>query len=108
MFEVVLDNPPQPGLFPPGEVVVTPSALDRLMMFQVEPATLVARHLQGDWGDVPAEDTRENEYSLRHGLRILSSYPVCDAADEGCQEHRIWVLTEADRSATTILRPEDY
>jgi hypothetical protein len=99
---------PQPPLFPPGEVVATPEALDWLALFQCDPTALLAPRLRGDWGDVPAEDARENEYSLRHGLRILSSYPICDNAAEGCTAHRIWLLTEADRSVTTILRPEDY
>ena len=60
----------------------------------------LARHRCGDWGEVGAQDRRENELSLKHGWRILSSYSV----GERC----IWVITEADRSLTTILLPEEY
>jgi hypothetical protein len=56
---------------------------------------LLERHQSGDWGDVSAEDARENEFSVRHGFRIVSSYRVAG--------ERLWVITEADRSATTFL-----
>jgi len=65
-----------------------------------DPLSYLARHAAGDWGDICGADRRENERSLRHGWRVLSSYPVGDA--------KVWVLTEADRSATTILLPEEY
>lgn len=58
------------------------------------------RHRCGDWGDLPPEDKAENEYSIEHGLRILSAYDHPDG--------KIWIITEADRSATTILFPEEY
>jgi hypothetical protein len=73
----------------------------------VTPAELLDRHIRDDWGVVCAEDAAENELSVREGSRILSSYRVCDGADEGCDEHRIWIITEADRSVTTILRRGD-
>ena len=60
----------------------------------------LARHASGDWGELDAHDRRENERSLIHGWRVLSSYPV--------GEKVIWVITEADRSYTTILLPEEY
>jgi hypothetical protein len=65
-------------------------------------APLLARHQDGDWGEVPPEDARENERSVREGLRVLSSYPV---GDDGAQ---VWIITEHDRSSTCILLPEDY
>lgn len=83
-----------------GRIVATPGALQVMRESQIEPSMLLDRHICGDWGDVPAEDARENDLSVREGFRILSSYGVGDA--------RLWVITEADRSATTILRPEDY
>jgi hypothetical protein len=58
------------------------------------------RHASGDWGDLEEEDRRENELSLRNGWRIFSSYPVGGKT--------VWIITEADRSVTTILLPEEY
>ena len=58
------------------------------------------RHIMGDWGDLPEEDKKENEFSLDKNLRLLSAY------EKG--KWKIWVITEADRSATTILFPEEY
>lgn len=92
--------------FEMGRTFATPEALERMWSFGVEPGELIERHARGDWGELDAEDVRENEIALREGLRILSSYPICD--ETGCEDHRIWVLTEADRSRTTLLRPEDY
>ncbi len=89
-----------------GRILVTPYAPERMELFGVEPGELVERHSRCDWGELDAEDVRENEIALLQGLRLLSSYPVCEEA--GCDDHRIWVLTEADRSSTTIFRPEDY
>ena len=65
------------------------------------PAEFLERHVQGDWGDLCAEDVVENEYAVAHGLQILSSY-ITSAGD------RIWLITEADRSATTFLLPDEY
>ena len=87
--------------FPPGQGVATPGALDALTGAGVAPGTLLARHISGDWGDVCRADARENELSVREGFRILSSYPLSTGA-------KVWIITEADRSSTCILRPEDY
>ena len=65
-----------------------------------DPLSLLSRHASGDWGELDAHDRRENEISLKHGWRVLSSYPVA--------EKKVWIITEADRSVTTILLPEDY
>ena len=65
-----------------------------------DPLTLLSRHRSGDWGELDSHDRRENELSLKYGWRIVISYPV----GERC----IWVITEADRSVTTILLPEEY
>ena len=59
------------------------------------------RHASGDWGDLSGEDKQENDFSIKHGFRILSSYKL----DTGVA---IWIVTEADRSATTLLLPEEY
>ncbi len=90
------------GRFPLGQVVATPGALELLDELEVSPNTLIARHISGDWGSVCKADARENERSVKHGWRILSSYDVGDDGD------RVWIITEADRSSTCILLPEEY
>jgi hypothetical protein len=87
--------------FEPGVVVATPGALEVLGNLEVSPSELVERHASGDWGDVPSEDARENEYGLKHGFRVLSSYPLPGG-------ERIWVITETDRSSTCLLLPREY
>src|SRR3982750_2307470 len=91
-----------PALFSLGQCVATPKALDLLEEASVAPAELLARPQGGDWGEVPPEDARENDLSVREGFRILSSYPV------GTTGGRVWLLTEADRSSTCILLPSEY
>jgi hypothetical protein len=88
------------ALFPLGRIVATPGAMGLIRSAGEDllPA-LLERHRSGDWGDVPKEDARENEFSVRHGFRIVSSYRVAG--------ERLWVITEADRSATTLLLPSD-
>lgn len=88
-------------LFPSGRLVATPGALALIRHAGEDllPA-LLERHRSGDWGEVPAGDARENEFSVRHGFRVISSYRVAG--------ERLWVITEADRSATTFLLPEEY
>jgi hypothetical protein len=58
------------------------------------------RHLSGDWGDLSSEDKAENDFSLRRDLRIFSAYDT--------PKGRLWIITEADRSATTVLLPSEY
>lgn len=88
-------------LFPLGQVVATPGALDALDRSAVNAADLLQRHQHGDWGNVPPEDAAENERSVLGGWRILSSYQVTE-------DIRIWIITEADRSVTTLLLPDEY
>jgi hypothetical protein len=80
--------------------VATRGALDALAAADVAPATLLTRHAAGDWGDISPEDAAENALSLSQGFRVLSIYRVGAA--------RIWVITEADRSSTCLLLPEEY
>ena len=87
--------------FPLGRVVATPGALRALEEAGQLPAEFLDRHVNGDWGDVPEEDKQENEFSVERRLRILSSYTT--SAGE-----KIWIITEADRSHTIILLPEEY
>ena len=88
------------GPLPLGRVLATPGALRLLRDAGEDPFGYLARHASGDWGELDAHDRRENERSLKHGWRVLSSYPVGGG--------RVWVITEADRSVTTILLPEEY
>ena len=90
------------ALFDLGAVVATPGALEVLTSAATSPAALLERHAGGDWGEVPPEDARENARSLKYGWRVLSSYPV------GEDGERVWIITEADRSSTCLLLPEDY
>jgi hypothetical protein len=83
-----------------GQVVATPGALKVLSVMGEDPFDLLARHEAGDWGELCAFDRRQNEIALREGYRVLSSYSV--------GRQRVWILTEADRSVTTILLPEEY
>jgi hypothetical protein len=88
-------------LVPLGQIVATPGALAALERANQTPAEFLCRHLSGDWGALDAHDVAENEYSLAHGFRLLSSYRT--TAGE-----TLWIITEADRSATTLLLPEEY
>lgn len=92
------------ALFPLGRLVATPGALALLTSAGENPAVLLERHQSGDWGEVPPEDARENELSVREGFRILSSYPVGDSSAGS----KVWIITEADRSSTCLLLPEEY
>lgn len=98
---------PRPSLTPNGDGWKVP--LGRLVMATnaeaklcpVDVITAIARHARGDWGEVDEDDRKENELSLARGFRLLSVYH--DAAGV-----KFWIITEADRSSTTVLLPEDY
>jgi len=84
-----------------GQIVATPGAIDLLERTSSDALDFLIRHQQGDWGSVPPEDAEENLSSIEHGNRILSSYYL--NANE-----RLWIITEADRSVTTLLLPNEY
>ena len=84
-----------------GQIVATPGALAALKKAGQQPGEFLTRHINRDWGDLDEEDRKENEYSLGHGFRLLSAYKT--NADD-----RLWIITEADRSVTTLLLPEEY
>ena len=86
------------GRFPLGQLIITAAAAGRLTSAEVVAG--IARHARGDWGDVGPEDAVANERSLREGLRLLSAY--------GRGDRRFWIITESDRSVTTVLLPDDY
>jgi len=88
-------------LFPAGHLVATPGAIALLESNHVPIMGLVARHLAGDWGEALCEEDRHaNDTALKVGTRILSAYRV--------GKEKVWIITEWDRSATTVLLPEDY
>jgi len=87
--------------FPLGRIVATPGVLKALEEANQNPFEFLERHQTGDWGELCEEDKRENEFSLRHGFRILSAYRTRNNV-------KIWLITESDRSYTTLLRPHEY
>ncbi len=101
-----LPSPHQPSAarFPLGQVVATPGALQQLETHCVDVFALLARHVGGDWGEVGAADAAANEAALLQGGRLFSAYALSTA--EGAP--RVWVISEADRAATTLLLPEEY
>jgi len=88
--------------FPLGQTVATPGAAAALDALGQEPLDLLRRHVQGDWGNLDEEDQRANNRALKTGARLLSAYTLNDGVT--C----LWIITEADRSATTLLLPQEY
>lgn len=91
--------------FPLGHIVATPGALRALAVADIPPsglADLISRHVAGDYGTLDPEDVLANEDALIHGDRILSAYILPDGTT------KVWIITEADRSVTTLLLPEEY
>lgn len=88
-------------LFALGQIVGTPGALDALAAAEQSPLELILRHVTGDWGTVPEEDREANDRAVEQGLRILSAYKLNTG-------EKIWVITEWDRSVTTLLTPLEY
>jgi hypothetical protein len=91
----------QRARFSLGRIVATPGALQALEEAGQDPSEFLIRHQAGDWGELCEEDRQENELSLREGFRLLSVYRTrCGV--------KLWIITEADRSVTTILLPQEY
>ncbi len=88
-----------PHLFELGNIYTTSGVLASVIPDDI-PASL-ARHQSGDWGDVDADDKRENAFALRRRLRLLSAYRSSNGV-------KFWIITEADRSTTTVLLPSEY
>lgn len=84
---------------PLGNVVITPNALGQLTPAEIQLG--LQRHQAGDWGDLSEDDRKANDDALGNGMRLLSSYRSGSGVT-------FWIITEADRSATTLLLPEDY
>jgi hypothetical protein len=90
------------NLFTPGLVVATPGALAAIGVSGDDISIYLARHQSGDWGEIDAHDRKENQLTLEQGLRLVSVYTLSITGV------KIWVITEADRSSTCILLPEEY
>jgi hypothetical protein len=84
-----------------GQTFITPGAEEALQIAGQTATEFLRRHMSGDWGELSDEDVRENEFSLKEGLRLLSAYQTGKG-------QKLWIITEADRSATTILLPSEY
>ena len=92
---------PNPPIFSLGRILATPGALNALEESAESPSFFLDRHARCDWGEVCPEDRKENELALREGFRLMSVYRtkkgiIC------------WIVTEADRSVTTVLLPSEY
>lgn len=95
---------PPPNVTPKfdlGQVVATPAVLDTLTEHGITPISLLSRHVGGDFGDIDAEDWQANLAALQYRNRIVSAYTLAPDAV-------IWIITEADRSVTTLLLPSEY
>lgn len=84
-----------------GHLVATPAVIASLHAAQVSPMQLLCRHVRGDWGEISEADLQSNNRALDDGSRLLSAYTLPTNV-------RVWIITEADRSATTILLPREY
>lgn len=87
-------------LFALGQMVATPGAIEVIVKSDISLFALLSRHQRGDWGDLDEEDKVANDDALKAGRRVLSAYRF--------EKATLWVITEADRSTTTILLPEEY
>ena len=96
-----------PPLFPLGQIVSTPGALEACS--HGHRLHCLTRHTQGDWGNVSKEDAAETDLSVKEGFRILSAYPLDPAKPcEGFGDNCLWIISEAERSVTTFLLPDEY
>lgn len=89
-------------LFQLGWLVATPGARRAIEENNVDTWSVLQRHVNGDWGCIPEEDRQQNRFAVENGCRVMSSYAINDRGD------KLWVITEADRSSTCLLLPEEY
>jgi len=87
--------------FPAGQLVMTAGVSDLVQQGRLTPVPYLRRHLDGDWGDLCDDDRRSNDAALKSGDRLFSSYQVTPTL-------KLWIITEWDRSVTTLLLPEEY
>ena len=90
-----------PSRFRTGQVVMTAGVNDLVQRGELNPVPYLQRHLNGDWGDLCDEDRASNDAALQAGDRLFSSYQVTTTL-------KLWIITEWDRSVTTLLLPDEY
>lgn len=100
-LQILIHELQRPGKFELGHLLMTSGADEALRIAQQAPPEFLLRYKNGDWDELPEEDTRENEWSLVNGARLFSAYRTRTDA-------KLWVITEWDRSATALLLPEEY
>jgi len=100
-MQVNTNQRPTFARFPLGQTYITPGAEEALMIAGQTGIEFLRRHMCGDWSELSDDDARENELSLGEGFRVLSAYRTVKG-------QRLWIITEADRSSTTILLPSEY
>lgn len=101
MTDIVVLSEQEP-LFALGQVVATQGAMETLKALNVDPALLMVRHVTGDWGDLCEDDLQANKNAVKNGERVLSSYLLPP------DNTKLWIITEWDRSVTTLLLPDEY
>ena len=89
------------NLFKTGRLLATPGAESATKDAGIGLGTLLERHMSGDWGDVCEEDAETTQAALDHGSRLMSVYKLSTGKE-------VWIITEADRSSTTFLMPDEY
>jgi hypothetical protein len=101
--------------FAVGQLAATPGALALLEQHRINIVALINRHIQGSWGDICADDAEQNEAAIELGNRVMSVYRLVDAQRLAATPFgkrndlpTVWVITEADRSVTTLLLPSEY
>jgi len=100
--------------FPTGQIVASRGVYDLACQnpdFAQFVQKSLNRHVKGEWGDVDGEDKQTNDQALKQGTRLLSAYSPREGGDDRFPKQgvaTIWIITEADRSATTILFPDEY
>lgn len=95
------EQSPERPLFALGRILATPGALDALAESREDARVYLRRHVTGDWTEMPLPDQEENRRAVRHGSRVFSSYTLRSG-------RKLWVITEYDRSVTTLLLPSEY
>lgn len=88
-------------LFPPGRIIMTVGVDELIKTGQLNPYPYLFRHFRGDWGDLCGQDRRRNDAAVNSGARLFSEYKVSPNLT-------LWIITESDRSATTVLLPSEY
>ena len=101
MFNPLVSSAPGPPKFWLGQVVATPGAIKALVKAGQDGSEFLARHHQGDWGEMSTADRQANDDAVASGERLLSAYTLGDGV-------KLWIITEADRSSTCLLLPDEY